>query len=676
LNINYQRINTGNGGDYRMKWKKFIAEYQEIKTWLEQQGYSDPDKVLLRVIILISTTELQSEELIGRAVLPHSLPETVIDAAESTGIELPERLFELVQRWKCTLPRDCWLLGEVYEKMAASRRTKGLFYTAPEVIDYIIDKTVEDTDILVNPNVKILDPACGCGYFLLRAYDALWQKYLENREQLVVKFPGIDWTDGGIHRHIITNNLWGADIDPVAAEISAACLLLKKPQDSKGLRPNILICDSLRRPREDAAFSDRAFWSARYNYVIGNPPYLSFGLRGAQKLDPDYEKYLREAFSASAEYKLSYYVLFMERGIEMLENGGKLGFIVPDSFLLGRYYSKIRRYILESTAIQTIAHITSPVFKNVSVGMSAICILVKEPDSKLRSGNMVEVFQTDKVDGASKKAAGCQISQSYYLKQPYNRFRVFPNLTVKNLIDKIDSSSTPLGKFSSGHSGIRSVTKQSDIISTETHGDSWKRGLVSGGQIQRYGIKYEGHWLNIDPVHLYKGGWNPAIIEQRKILLRQTGYTLTACIDENGLYHLNNIHSFILTSDAVTLDYLLLLINSKLMSFYYHAVSMEYGRAMAQTDIDTLELLPIIIHQDTSQRSYELVRIMQSLVTRQIAGEPGLSGKVAAIDDLFNQMVYRIYALTDAEVACIEEYETKLAARSRNSRESKWPMMF
>lgn len=652
-----------------MSSKNFNAEWQELKAWFQSQGYGDADGMVLKVLILVLRGRLSPDGVVASAAAIAEIKDAALtDTFAAAGCELPENIYRLIARWQCTLPCDPWILGEVYEKMASGRRAQGLYYTDPEVIDYILDHTVEHADIVANPYIKVLDPACGCGYFLLRAYDRLWRKISHNRQVLAENHPGVDWSDGGIHRHIITHNLWGADIDGVAAGLAAAGLLLKRPDANDGLKPNILVCDSLRRPDEDDARADRVFWSAGYHYVVGNPPYLSFGLRGAQRLDPDYALYLRKAFSASAEYKLSYYVLFMERGVEMLLQGGKLGFIVPDSFLLGRYFSKIRRFILDNTAIDRIAHIAAPVFKNAAVGMSAICILTKQNDPLARLNHQVTVRQADDKHGLQKECPGCCYSQNYFNGLPYNRFRIFSDLTVKNLIDKIDNSSQPLGNFASGHTGVRSVTKQSEIVACSPQGATWQPGLVSGSQIQRYGLRYEGHWLNIEPAGLYKGGWDAAVVSRRKILIRQTGYSVTACIDDNGYYHLNNIHSFVLKNDEVSLDYLLLLLNSRLMAFYYHAVAMEYGRAMAQTDIDTLELLPVRVNAEINGRTPELVRIMKNLVKRQLAGEEGLGGKIAAMDDLFDQLVYRIYGISGEELKLIGNYEAKLAARRRTSR--------
>jgi adenine-specific DNA-methyltransferase len=649
-----------------MNWKHFLAECQELKTWLGAQG-CEAERGLLAALVAVLRGGLTPDAVAAQAAGAASLPAAAQEAPAGSVPEVPDDIHAIIARWLCILPRDAWLLGELYEKLALGRRAQGLFYTAPQVVDFILATTADKADIAANPYIKILDPACGCGNFLLRAYDLLRGKFATVRGDLAARFPDKDWSDEGIHRHIVTYNLWGADIDVLAAETAAAGLLLKRPAASAGLRPNILVCDSLRRP-EQGGGGDRAFWSARYDYVVGNPPYLSFGLRGAQRLDRDYETYLRAAFSASAEYKLSYYVLFLERGIEMLVEGGRLGFILPDSFLLGRYYSKIRRYIMDHTAIEKMVHIALPVFKNAAVGMSAICVLRRESDEAARTGQMVAVHHVDSKDNLKNDAPGCSYAQNYFATLPHQRFRLFSDLTVKKLIDKIDNSSEPLANFSSGHTGVRSLSKQSDIIATACEGPTWKRGLVSGGQVERYGLIYEGHWINIDPARIYKGGWDPAVVGRRKILIRQTGYTLTACIDDNGYYHLNNLHSFVPVTDAVTLDYLLLLLSSRLLSFYYHVVTMEYGRSMAQTDIDTLELLPVRVHPEANARAPELVRIMTALIRRRRENDSGAGARIVAMEDLFNQMVYRVYELTAAEIGLVEEYEAKLACRRPRGR--------
>jgi hypothetical protein len=644
-----------------MNWPKFMKEFRIIAAWLDAYGCPDTNTAVIRMIAAIFR---------GCDAWDYAIAGVVTDRSASAG-EAPDTVYHVWERWRNHLPRESRILGEIYERTSPGRRAQGVYYTPREVVDFVLQHTVATCDVVENPTIKILDPACGCGYFLLQAYDILWSKYRTARSKLTDRYPDSDWSDDGIHTHILQHNLWGADIDPVAAEITAVSLCLKHWQTNREIKPNILVCDSLKKMGEakDAA-KDKQFWSNQYDFVVGNPPYLSFGLRGLGRLASDYADSLRAMYKESAEYKLSYYVLFMQRGIEMLTPGGKLGFIVPDSFLLGRYFSKIRRYILETTAIEILAHITAPVFKSATVGMSAVCVLTKEEKALQRNTHIVAVYQARCLSQLEQATPACRYPQSYFSSLPHSRFRLFFDCTAKCLIDKLDAISLPLAQFATGHTGARSLTKQNDIIFTSPQGPLWRRGLISGRQVFRYGIEYQGHWLHIDPSKLYKGGWQPEIISQRKILVRQTGYSLTAGIDEQGYYHLNNIHSFVLRDDSVTLEYLLLLLNSRLLAFYYHVTSMEYGRAMAQTDIETLELLPFRIHPDINEQAPGLVKAMINFVQRRQQGDMEAEGKITAMDEYFNQLVYRIYELTDTEIAYVEEYERKLAALSTQS--STW----
>ena len=85
------------------------------------------------------------------------------------------------------------------------------------------------------------------------------------------------------------------------------------------------------------------------------------------------------------------------------------------------------------------------------------------------------------------------------------------------------------------------------------------------------------------------------MVENPKILIRQTGDRIIATIDFQKLYHLNNLHSSSPNNpkNIEFLKTLLTIINSSILTWYYRKISLEEGRAMAQTDIETIEKLPI-----------------------------------------------------------------------------------
>lgn len=637
-----------------------------VKKWLEEQQ-QDANRLVLKLILLamLKKTE-EPEQMVAIAQNKTGLAELFdFVATNMAKIDVPEPVYITLDKWLKCLPIDPEILGRVYESMASGRRTKGVYYTPEDVVKFIMQHTVDQCDVVKSPWIKILDPACGCGYFLLAAYDLLFEKYTQNRQMLQEQYPDDDWSDEGIYRHILTFNLWGADIDETAAEVAAASLQLKQASTASFFKTNILCGDSLKNNADGKNTLARSFWQQSFDFVVGNPPYLSFGLRGTSRLMPDYEMYLRREYSASAEYKLSYYVLFMQKGLDMLVPGGKLGFIVPDSFLLGRYYSKIRRYIMEHAAIEVLAHVSSVVFKNASPGFSVVCVLNKEADEAVRMEQEVSVYRMEERQDITKALPATRCRQSYFASLPYQRFRIFFDEMSCRIVNKMDEQGIPLGNYLTGHSGIRSISKQSDVISSKCQGDTWQHGLISGRQINRYALLDEGHWINIEPQVLYKGGWYPEQVKVRKILMRQTGDTLTACIDEQGFYHLNNIHGFVVKDDSVTLDYLLMVLNSKLFAFYYHVVSMEYGRSMAQTDIETIELLPLLTHAEVNSQAPELVKAMENCVHKGLEGDAAAQAKAKTLDAFIDQLVYHIYSLSDAEISYLENYESRLCARTK-----------
>ena len=157
----------------------------------------------------------------------------------------------------------------------------------------------------------------------------------------------------------------------------------------------------------------------------------------------------------------------------------------------------------------------------------------------------------------------------------------------------VEASGRPLKEYARITTGVRSRSSQKDLIATDCRDPKWKKGLISGRQVLPYRVEWNGHYLHIAPECLYAGGWDPDVVEHPKILIRQTGCDLITAVDNDGLYHLNNLHSVSPLAAEPSLSYLCAALNSGLLNRYYHLISLERGRPMAQTDIETLELLPI-----------------------------------------------------------------------------------
>ncbi|HAG08583.1 MAG TPA: hypothetical protein DCK87_03325, partial [Desulfotomaculum sp.] len=343
-----------------------------------------------------------------------------------------------------------------------------------------------------------------------------------------------------------------------------------------------------------------------FDVVIANPPYVSYGLRGGQKMSKTEKEFLRKHFPNSAEYKISLYAVFMDKGLQITKpDGGIEIYIVPDSFLLGRYFSKIREFILRTSEIINILLLPFSVFE-ATVGFSVVYLFQRKQVVNL-DHQLTARFASSTQDVASGKFREHTYPQKLFHVIKHKRFRLLFSKSVMALISKIEANSDELGSFFTGRTGVRSLIGQKQIISDEKKGATWQRGLISGAQILKYKVLNQGNYINIDPKLLNKGGWDYHVINHPKILVRQTGDTLIAAIDYNGFYHLNNIHSFAPNpnnNERLDLLYLLALFNSKLLAFYYRNISLETERAMAQTDIETLESLPIKVISKDEQKPF------------------------------------------------------------------------
>ncbi|MCB1468156.1 MAG: N-6 DNA methylase [Rhizobiaceae bacterium] len=332
------------------------------------------------------------------------------------------------------IPAD--ILGQVYERFLGKvievdgktavvedkpevKKAGGVFYTPSYVVEFIVDETVGKLLDGKTPKqvekVKIVDPACGSGSFLIIAY----QKILDWHLNYYVTNGGINkfkkelhQTEKGalrlttsVRKSILVNNIFGVDIDPQAVEVTKLALLLKVLEGESGeaigknlslfheralpdLGENIKCGNSLVASdfysqhelpslTDDDHFRVNAFeWgdefpaifrSGGFDAVIGNPPY------GAT-LYPLEKAYLQSHYCHQS-YQLDSYLLFIELSIlRLLRKDGRWGMIIPNPWLSNLKQGKLRRLVMGSTRIDKIVHFRYPVFKKVVVDTQIVIL--------------------------------------------------------------------------------------------------------------------------------------------------------------------------------------------------------------------------------------------------------------------------------------------------------------
>ncbi|MBY0360142.1 MAG: N-6 DNA methylase [Candidatus Obscuribacterales bacterium] len=529
---------------------------------------------------------------------------------------------------------DLFLAGEIYQKTLA--QNQGEYYTPAWVVacaleraftldlGYLLHKLKKDSDF------SIMDPACGSGNFLLGTIQWLQQNNFD--QKFVASFAA--------------NNLYGQDIDGKAISLCRILLLLcqssylaNSPEQIEtimtGLAKNILVKNSLL----EATIKKEK--SRKFDLILGNPPYISFGSRNQDKLAPSWQKYLKKSFAHSAEYKIRLHSIFQEIAINWTKAEGQIAFLLPDAFLNGSYYHKLRRLILERCQILSLSELPED---TIAATVGRWCIAhYKVTDGK--KSEPVQLYKLHKNKNSETKWSNFILPIALLAAKDKARFQLVFSSTDAELLELLASAQF-LGYALSGHTGIRARHGQTSIIAKEKRSECYQPGIISGAQLTPYKISPQNDWLQIDPKLLFAGGFNPEIIGKNKILLRQTADRFIAAIDKDGLYHLNNVHSFVTkTNDPHELAYYCGLLNSSLYLHIYRLKSREDKRALAQIDIEMVESMPL--PAPDLQKQNMIADFVSLLQQNPQTDQP----HQRAIDSL----VYSLFKISAAQIIHIEQ---------------------
>ena len=315
----------------------------------------------------------------------------------------------------------------VIELKPEVRKAGGVYYTPEYIVDYIVANTVGEAIKGKTPdeivNIKILDPACGSGSFLLGAYKYLLnyhkeyflknktKKYMGSRYEIIDESGNLAlW----VRKQILINNIFGVDIDSNAVEVAKLSLLLKSFEDSfnvneygqgsllnekilPSLDNNIKCGNSLigndfyesHLDLDDAAlYKINCFdWNLKFrdimksggfDVVIGNPPYVQ--IQGM-------EKELKEGYK-EANYKNyistgDIYQLFFEKGLDVLKIGGIVGMITSNKWMRAGYGAITRDYFYRNANVNGVIDLGGGRFQGATVDTSIILYSKKDDEIKI-----------------------------------------------------------------------------------------------------------------------------------------------------------------------------------------------------------------------------------------------------------------------------------------------------
>lgn len=573
------------------------------------------------------------------------------------------------------------------ENKSSKRKSQGIFYTPRYIVEYIVRNTLgellKDKTPAETSKIKILDPACGSGSFLINAYQTLldyWQKYDFNKEpagsndklnkieKAFKKRNGAELSAPKKMR-ILLDSIYGVDLDEEAVEIARLNLMIKMVgQRAKlpKLDSNLCIGNSLisgsetelkgyfgddwkaKKPFNWPERFSEVFQQGGFDVVIGNPPYVNL----ANIKDAEEREYLKLEFE-TAKNKSDLYSFFTEKAIKLLKNGGILGFIFSNSWLGTDSFSKFREYLVKNTIIYQMVKLSPGVFEDATV--TPVLIFLKKGQAD--KNHKIKIFE---------------LKEEKFERLPYD-------LDYKRIIEssnynfsfsseiKIKISTVNLREIVKFSLGIKTSDDKKFILNKKENNDCYK--LLRGKDVARYNYQWANKWIWYRPdLMMKKVGAGPRKLEnilRDKIVIKDVAMEVVATFDDQK-YLTNDTLNLIYEVSNYDLKFILVLLNSKFVNKWFKT-NFQAGLHIKVNQLENIPIPKIDFSNKKEKAKHdELVNLADKMLTLNnelkefdpILYKEDYEEKKKEIektDQEIDQKVYQLYGLTEEEIKVIEE---------------------
>lgn len=387
-----------------------------------------------------------------------------------------------------------------------------------------------------------------------------------------------------------------------------------------------------------------------FDCVIGNPPYVF----ARDNFDDQYKKYYYDNFKG-IDYQVNLYVLFAELTLNILQSKGCYSLIVPNSLLMVSSTSKIRKLLFSDASITEVVNFLGESFEGVGVETVAYFGLKGKMEDKIKVS--IGEFGFIKLSHYKKT--------STILNSPDLVLNVFSDDHTDELLSKIKAGTEILDNLVEIKAGLQGYElgkgnpKQSRedvtnrIYDFDYKFDETTFPYLEGKDVQRYCQGKHSSYL--------KYGDNLAaprtfdIFSSPKIIIREiTGkhpHSITSCYSEDlVLFNRSNIAVNKKDGSNIELKYILALINSRLMSYYFQLNTAKAVRKLfPKIILKDLRQFPIKVISEIEQKSF--ITLVDEIIELK---KQNLSVDTTDLETQIDQLVYRLYDLTDEEIGIIE----------------------
>jgi Eco57I restriction-modification methylase len=356
--------------------------------------------------------------------------------------------------------------------------------------------------------VRLLDPACGSGAFLIQAFDQLHTTYQRSNDRLHELRGHRTLFD--LDKRILEHNLYGVDLNEEAIEIARLSLWIKTAARGKPLTTldhpirvgNSIIADPAIHSKAldwQKVFPE-VFEQGGFDVVVGNPPYVR------QELLGDVKPYLQSAYKAF-HGMADLYVYFYELGLRVLKPGGLLSFIVTNKWMKSGYGEPLRRLFAESAWVESVVDFghAKQIFEDADVFPSIIVARKPTRGVRPRTARLCTIPRDQlRIDDLTRQIEGEGVELS--LDQLGVGTWQLESADVTKLMAKIGRTGTPLSEFAAAEPfrGILTGLNQAFLIDDPTKDalirsdqkcEPLLRRDLRGQDFDRWSFDWAGYWL-------------------------------------------------------------------------------------------------------------------------------------------------------------------------------------
>ncbi|NCD23632.1 MAG: restriction endonuclease subunit M, partial [Spartobacteria bacterium] len=528
---------------------------------------------------------------------------------------------------------EAGLSGAAAPEKVSRRKKDGIFYTPKYVTQYIVDNTLgklcaekkQELGLDVPEPVEagnakkarakrdarlaacdayrawllelsICDPACGSGAFLNAALDFLMAEHRAlDVEKARLHGDALIFSD--IENSILERNLYGVDLNEESVEIAKLSLWLRTAQKGRKLSTltgnvkcgNSLIADpaiagdkAFDWPREFPA----VFAKSGFDVVIGNPPYVF-----ARSLPETTKQYLAKTYE-TLEYQVDLYVAFMERGVRLLNEGGWISYIVPNPWLKNMRMSSCRSFMLMQFNLTDMIPYLPNVFAEASVDTLIFSGKKSGNDPKIKIWNM----------DAGNLRLRHSVPKQHITENKGFVFDVEVKEETLPILEKVQAGSQLVGDIFDVVRGVNPYDKATgqseETIATRAYHATYAKDStfvpeLKGRHIARYATCWDGE------NYVSYGDWlaaprEPKYFTGERIYLRKiVGTTLFATYVDDATIADQSLYIAKRKNEKFEIKYLLGLLNSRLLTYYFRVKSNEFDDLFPQIKVTEFKELPI-----------------------------------------------------------------------------------